>query len=76
MKIKIIKRSSRQQEKELIISISKKDIKKATTRNKVKRRIKNIMTPYLKGDHYFIIVKKGAENLAFSDFKKEIENQL
>ncbi len=62
------------QKKPLIISLSKKNIKKATERNLLKRRIRTIMRPVLNNSKldYTIIVKKEAANMRFGEIKKEI----
>ncbi len=66
------------QKKPLVIAIGKKISKKATERNLLKRRIKAIMQPIIKGSgHDFIItVKPEAINLTYRELKKELERKV
>ena len=52
----------------------------AVVRNKIKRRIKNIIdnnkNTIQKGYDYVIIVRKGILNLAYSDIEKELLNLI
>ena len=61
----------------LIIVVSAKVSKKATERNKLKRRIRNIMRYYLTGDRaYKIITRPEAMKLNFQELKEEMEKQI
>ena len=57
------------------IKISKKDEKKANKRNKVKRRIKEIIRKINKKEKVEIIVKGKIINKKFIEIKKEIEKK-
>lgn len=62
------------QKKPLFIVVGKTVFKKATERNKTKRRIRYITKPLLKDLNYdvVIIVKKSISQLNFKDLQKEI----
>lgn len=62
----------------LEIAVSKKNIRRAVGRNLFKRRVRSILRPYLSKNNrkITVIAGPGAENLAFSDIKRFIEENL
>lgn len=65
------------QKKPLIILVSSKIFKKATERNRLKRRVKAIMRPHMKGEkqNYKIVLTGEAAKISFAELKKEITAQ-
>ena len=74
----IIKKEKGRAAKRLVIVIGKKVSPKATERNRLKRRIRAILTEHCKKtkDAYKVIVKPEAKNLSFEELKREVEIQL
>lgn len=62
----------------LFFSISKNEIKKASTRNKLRRRIRVIMKKFLEKEvcGYTVIVRAGGEKLLFSELAEAIEKEI
>jgi len=62
------------QKKPLFVVVGKSVLKKATERNRTKRRIKYVTKPLLENLCYdaTIIIKKGISELSFKDLQKEI----
>ncbi|HLD38591.1 MAG TPA: ribonuclease P protein component [Candidatus Nanoarchaeia archaeon] len=62
------------------VSVPTKVSKKAAGRNKLRRRgysiIKNNLTNLKGGSSVIVILKKGAEELNFDEYKKEMESLL
>jgi len=64
------------------IAVSKKRIKKATDRNKIKRQIKESLRPILlektfkKTVGFFLFIYEGPENIDFKKLKKTIETAV
>jgi len=55
------------------ISIPKRIEKQATKRNKIRRRIKGILTTYYSIDNYIIKVKKNVLKSTYDSIKNEIQ---
>lgn len=74
------KRKSGSQKKPLFIVIRTADVRGASKRNVLKRRIRAIVQSWLKNktptNDYTVIVKKGGNVLSFEEIKKDIESQL
>ena len=74
------KRKSGLQKKPLFIVIRTADVRGASKRNLLKRRIRTIVRLWLKNkksiNDYTVIVKKGGDVLSFEEIKKNIESQL
>lgn len=58
----------------LFFVIPKTSLPKAVERNKIKRRARCILRPFLKkgGYGYTVMVRRGVEKLSFQDFKTQI----
>ena len=59
----------------LFFIIPKSAVLKASARNRIKRRARAVLTPFLlkkSGYGYTVVIRRGAENLAFEDFKAQI----
>jgi len=74
----IVKRNrSGTQKKPLIVVVSSKAVKRAVDRNRLKRRIREIMRPYVKrGDYdYTVIARPGAAELSFEKLRNLLNNK-
>lgn len=69
-----IKKTKTSGSSRLFFVISKKNIKTATSRNRIKRRVRVIFQKFLQepGFVYTVVVHKEAEKASFSDLKNEI----
>ena len=66
------------QKKPLIIVISKKVAALAVQRNKIRRRIRVIMSPIIKNsaNDYVVVARTGIQKLTFQELKQEIHKTL
>jgi ribonuclease P protein component len=69
-----IKKTKTSGSSRLFFVMSKKNIKTAVARNRIKRRIRVILQKFLQepGFVYTVVVRKEAEKASFSDLKSEI----
>ena len=74
------KRKSGKQKKPLFIIVRAADVRGASRRNMIKRKIRAIIQTWSKENgflyDYTVIVKKGGDVLSFEEIKKDIEGQL
>lgn len=71
-------RNKGSQKKPLMVVISKKAAKRAVDRNTFKRRVREIMRPYIKKgmSDYTIIARQGAVGISFTELKGIIKSNL
>lgn len=72
--ISVKKRKTSALEDRLFFVLPKMVIPKAAARNKIKRRARAVLAPFLKAGNcgYTVVVRKGAEKLDFEEFKAQI----
>ncbi|MDP3724969.1 MAG: ribonuclease P protein component [Nanoarchaeota archaeon] len=73
-----IKIQKKETGRRLTVVVGTKVSKKATERNKIRRRVRAIMRDKKKdeGKEYVVIAHPGAKTLSFQELKNEIEKQL
>jgi ribonuclease P protein component len=72
----IKKKKGGSQKKPLFIVVKATEIKQASKRNLLRRRIKSVFNNGKRENDYIVIAKKGADMVSFEQIKKEIESQL
>lgn len=71
----IIIKNQKGLEKDIIV-VSKKYSRKAVERNKVKRRVREILRELNTDKRYKIILKPSAKNLSYQELKEEINKTI